>query len=366
MKPEGGVFTSITAASSNTDIVGASCTDSTLTLWGRQPGTATVTVKAVTVDYSSGKRQTKTFTETCSVTVYRDVTTLYFSYYPISVAAGKTVAPKIIVVPSDARTKLTYSSSNPSVASVSKDGVITGVKEGSATVTVKDEYTGVETSETVSVYDSGHVTPTPTSKPTPTTDPVPSYDPAACRLNGFCTYNGKDYWYENGVRQAMPGDSKNLIDARYHTERGREIFDPETMAWYWLDSVYDGAKAAGKEVWMPYIYQDEAIWKNDAKRMNEAAEKSNTYTEGKEVADMGEQVRKAIQEGTGKWVRYDEYGRMMKSWVWIEPGSELEEMYPAQVNNVYYYDYLTGLMAKGWTTIGGKQYYFDETTGVLQ
>ena len=420
VKPEGGVFTSITAAASDSGIVSASCTDSTLTLTGKKPGTATVTVEAVTVDYSSGTRKTKIFTETCSVTVYRDVTNLYFSYYPIGVAMGKTVTPRIIVSPYDARSKLKYTSSDPSVASVSKDGVITGVKEGSATVTVKDEYTGVETSAPVNVYYSGHVTPTPTkdpkptaspyptgkpgptarptptssvsptptskptptpsaspaptskptptptAKPTPTTDPAPSSDPAACRLNGFCTYNGKDYWYENGVRQAMPGDSKNLIDARYHTERGREIFDPETMAWYWLDSVYDGAKAAGKEVWMPYIYQDEAIWKNDAKRMNEAAEKSNTYTEGKEVADMGEQVRKAIQEGTGKWVRYDEYGRMMKGWVWIEPGSELEEMYPTQVNNVYYYDYLTGLMAKGWTTIGGKRYYFDETTGVLQ
>ena len=39
-----------------------------------------------------------------------------------------------------------------------------------------------------------------------------------------------------------------------------------TTAWYWLDAIYSGAKAVGKEVWMPYIYQEEDKWDNDRKR----------------------------------------------------------------------------------------------------
>ena len=167
------------------------------------------------------------------------------------------------------------------------------------------------------------------------------------------------------MRQAVPGDPKNLIDERYHTERGREIFDPKTNAWYWLDSVYNGAKAAGKEVWMPYIYQDEANWKNNAEMMNNVVNRSNTYTEKNgPVSDMGEQVRKAIQNGDGKWVRYDENGKMMKGWVTIT--GKLAEVYPKQKGFTYFYDYQTGLMAKGWTTIGGVRHYFDVITGVMK
>ena len=173
--------------------------------------------------------------------------------------------------------------------------------------------------------------------------------------------DGKAYWFENGVKQGTYDDPQGVMGDG--TVRGREIYDEKTGAWYWLDSVYDGAKATGKEVWMPYIFQDEKTWKDDAKRMNEAMEKSDTYTEGKEVAQMGEQVRKAIQEGSGKWVRYDENGMMMKGWVTIE--GELANLYPSQRGNTYYYDYMTGLMAKGWTTINGQRYFFDEISGKL-
>ena len=56
---------------------------------------------------------------------------------------------------------------------------------------------------------------------------------------------------------------------------------------------------------------------------------------------------------------------MMKGWVTINT-RELIALYPEQKGNTYFYDYTTGLMAKGWTTIGGQRYYFHEVTGVLQ
>lgn len=163
---------------------------------------------------------------------------------------------------------------------------------------------------------------------------------------------GKSYWYERGVRQGTYNDLKAVVGDG--TVRGREIYDPESNAWYWLDSVYDGAKAVGKEVWMPYIYQDEDKWSDTDKRR--IAYESD---EG-----MGEQVYKAIRNKEGKWVRYDENGKMIKGWITIY--GRLAELYPKQKGNRYYYDNRTGLMAKGWTVIDGRTYYFDEITGVLK
>ena len=73
--------------------------------------------------------------------------------------------------------------------------------------------------------------------------------------------NGKSFWYESWVRQGwQPGNSNY---------RGKEIYDPASGAWYWLDNVQQGAKATSKEV-----YQD---------------------------------------SNGGKWVRYDANGHMIKA-----------------------------------------------------
>ena len=53
---------------------------------------------------------------------------------------------------------------------------------------------------------------------------------------GWKTVNGKDYWYENGVKQGTTG-------------RGKEIYDASSDAWYWLDAVDGGAKAVNKDVY---------------------------------------------------------------------------------------------------------------------
>ena len=189
-------------------------------------------------------------------------------------------------------------------------------------------------------------------------------EPTACRPMGFCAWDGKNYWFENSIRQGTYNDPLGVIGDG--TVRGREIYDPESNGWYWLDADNNGAKAAGKEVWIPYIYQNEESLKSDAGKLEEAVWDSNTYTEAADgtTADMGEQVRRAILEKKGKWVRYDETGKMLKGWVTIK--DKLAEVYPHQSGNVYYYDYKTGLMAKGWTTIGGKRYFFNEITGVLE
>ena len=44
--------------------------------------------------------------------------------------------------------------------------------------------------------------------------------------NGWVEENGKKYWYEKGVKQGTTG-------------RGKEIYDPDSDAWSWLDAVHD-------------------------------------------------------------------------------------------------------------------------------
>lgn len=166
------------------------------------------------------------------------------------------------------------------------------------------------------------------------------------------------YWYENGIRQGTEADPNGTVWAKDASGsiRGREIYDPESNAWYWLDADNDGAKAVDKEVFIPYVYKDEL--KKDL---------SDDEIHGlADLADDGLEnfIYNSIKNKDGKWVRYDSDGKMLKGWVTIE--GKLAETYPKQAGNTYYYDNKTGAMAKGDVTIEGKEYHFDEVTGVLK
>ncbi len=183
--------------------------------------------------------------------------------------------------------------------------------------------------------------------------------------------DGKQYWYENGVRQGIYGSKGNVFYDE--TERGREIYDRESDGWYWLDAVYEGAKAENKEVFMPYIYSDEEGNLDNEEWIDGVAALSNKTAEivaeagVGEVVDLSAQVKEAIKShggnGAGKWVRYDAKGKMVKGWYKVQ-GSD-EKLYKEQVGNVYYYDRQTGLMAKGDVTIDGVAYSFDPVSGAL-
>ena len=262
-------------------------------------------------------------------------------------------------------------------------------------------------------------TATPTATPvkptaTPIATPVKPTATPASGYTGWKTVNGKDYWYENGVKQGTTG-------------RGKEIYDPDSDAWYWLDANQGGAKAVSKDVyqesnggkWVRYdanghmikgwdtnddgtYYFDlvtGAMTKGDAtidglpccfdtvtgiglncswKRINgkdywyeggkrQGYDPNNAAYRGKEIYDPAsngwywldnvQQGAKAVskdvyQESSGgKWVRYDANGQMIKGWNTNE-------------NGTYYFDPVTGAMAKGTTTIDGMTYYFDPATGV--
>ncbi len=176
---------------------------------------------------------------------------------------------------------------------------------------------------------------------------------ADCR---WLTWGSTDYWYEDGVRQGTVFDPKGVKN-EYGDVRGREIYDPASDSWYWLDSLYSGAKAKNKEVWMPYVYNGEENMTDE--EMIALAERSG---------DMKEQVLEAMrlhgmERYSGKWVRYDSNGKMIKGWYAV--GGADAAIYPNEVDNIYYYDPITGLMAKGWTQLGPHLYHFNEVTGAL-
>ena len=91
-----------------------------------------------------------------------------------------------------------------------------------------------------------------------TIDGVPCSFDQTTGIGADCQWieiDGVKYWYEGGRRQGLEG-------------RGKEIYDPASDAWYWLDSVDQGKMAVSKDV-----YQESS---------------------------------------GGKWVRYDENGHMVK------------------------------------------------------
>ena len=256
-------------------------------------------------------------------------------------------------------------------------------------------------------------TATPTAAPTAMPTTTPTATPAS-GYTGWKTVNGKDYWYENGVKQGTTG-------------RGKEIYDPDSDAWYWLDANQGGAKAVSKDVyqesnggkWVRYdanghmikgwdtnedgtYYFDPitgAMTKGDVtidglpcsfdtatgigldcawKRISgkdywyeggkrQGYDPNNAAYRGKEIYDPAsngwywldnvQQGAKAVskdvyQESSGgKWVRYDANGQMIKGW-------------NTNADGTYYFDPITGAMAKGTTTIDGMTYYFDPATGV--
>ncbi|MBR2811910.1 MAG: Ig-like domain-containing protein [Solobacterium sp.] len=212
------------------------------------------------------------------------------------------------IEPADATDRsLSFSVANPAIATVDENGTVTAVNVGLTSLFVR----GAQGDGDLIVIQ------------------VVSDDPAACRIFGFCYYSHAWYWYENGIRQGVIGDSGNIIDEIYHVERGREIYDPNSDGWYWLDAVKDGARASCKEVWMPYIYQDEKPGSTN-----------------------------------GKWVRYDSSGRMIKGWSHVEDYDLA--LYPEQAHQTYYYDLITGAMYKGTHVIDGLEYHFDELSGALR
>ena len=115
----------VTFESSNTAVATVSASG---LVTAKGPGTATITA---TAKDGSGKKAT------CTVTVTQPVKGVTVSPASVVIQKGNVQKLTASVVPANATNQeLVYKSSNETVAIVSKDGIITGLNEGWATITV--------------------------------------------------------------------------------------------------------------------------------------------------------------------------------------------------------------------------------------
>ncbi|MEE1077408.1 MAG: Ig-like domain-containing protein [Acutalibacteraceae bacterium] len=101
----------------------AKTADNKVVVTGKNAGTATITVKT-----HNGK------TASCKVTIKDDETKLTISSTASSILKGNHAYIKATATPSST---ITYLSSDPSVATVSSNGIVTGISGGTATIVVK-------------------------------------------------------------------------------------------------------------------------------------------------------------------------------------------------------------------------------------
>lgn len=104
----------------------------------KKVGTATITATLKNYDLVS----------TVNVTVYRPIKNIKLSANNSVLKVGNDRQLNMIATPKNATiTYLSYESSNPEVATVNNNGIVTGVSKGTVTITVTDNITG----ETASV-----------------------------------------------------------------------------------------------------------------------------------------------------------------------------------------------------------------------
>ena len=117
--------------------------------------TQTSGTKTLTISYSEttdGKTITKQY-KISDIEVIARVTGLVVPD-TLTVTLGKSKTLSCTVQPSDAKNKnVSFSSSNTNVATVDKNGLVTGVSNGTATITVTAEDNGVSASSVITVSD---------------------------------------------------------------------------------------------------------------------------------------------------------------------------------------------------------------------
>lgn len=107
---------------------------------GKTDGTCTITAQSksgnavITITLESGLKKTiKVKVQKGTVTA----TSLKLPFVKVTIKKGRTLTLKPVIRPITNQSKVTYSSSNKSIATVSSRGVVKGVKKGTAKITVR-------------------------------------------------------------------------------------------------------------------------------------------------------------------------------------------------------------------------------------
>lgn len=188
--------------------------------------------------------------------------------------------------------------------------------------------------------------------------------PEDLNLNGWYYANGKKYWYDHGT-----------------LARDKEVYDPQTDAWYWFDA--DGTMATDKDAFIPTnAERTEGKWvRYDA---NGGMIKGEDFRYGGWYwfdPITGEMIKGFVNipednNPDGKWVYYDDingqmhHGESCINGNWYDFDEWTGKMTHGELcrnkDNWYLYDDITGIMKKGSIYRNGNWYYYDEITGIMQ
>ncbi|MBR5116292.1 MAG: hypothetical protein IK096_04425, partial [Lachnospiraceae bacterium] len=103
----------------------------------------------------------------------------------------------------------------------------------------------------------------------------------------------------------------------------------------------------GTEVWEAYVYES-------GEKGYSSAELDLKATASGNLALL---VKKAIRNGSGKWVRYGADGNYVKGWYTLSTPT---------VEEIYYFDKTTGMKVTGDAVIDGKLCHFDSSSGLYK
>ncbi len=168
----------------------------------------------VTIKSKDGKYET-----TCEITItekeieVEDITIKGYTTVPV----GETITLVLEFNPSNATNKnVTWSSSDTSIAVVNAYGVVTGIREGTVTITVETE-NGKTASYIVSVYVySPAVTPTPDPTPEPApSEPVYTINIKARDLGGGALTSGSVQYDYTVTKDGIALSSNDFIGIEF-------------------------------------------------------------------------------------------------------------------------------------------------------
>lgn len=109
---------------------------------GEQEGTTTITAYYEAYDMNIST----------DILTYIPINTITATVSSSVINVGKKAELKISIVPRDGTDEyITYSSSDASIVTVDENGVITGVSQGTTTITIKDELTGASATKNITV-----------------------------------------------------------------------------------------------------------------------------------------------------------------------------------------------------------------------
>ena len=223
---------------SNTKVTWSSSDTSIATVSG-----GLVTAKALGHATITVTTQEGGFTATCEVTVGDGaVTGVSLSKSSVAVQEGKTTTLSATVSPSNAGNKnVIWSSEDPSIASVSQKGVVTGVKQGNTTIKVTTEEGGFEASCAVQVLERENFSYIIGETVVENYDYV-SYSSTTHKIKVYTpiTNNGNVNIYISSCTVDIEDSEGNLKDSLSYVKAAPYLIKPGETTYLYDEDTYDG------------------------------------------------------------------------------------------------------------------------------